>query len=239
LTSRVVQLKTPLSGEYSVFRRVSITATVIIALGVVGPASADLVVYSDPAQFAAASTNMTGIDFENLAPSGRFSYYGDPGTLAIGGVTFTTNSPLFVQNNNAYGTGAFLSAQQSDPEIVNIVLPSGITAVGSDYFSAYSTTVTLSSGQSFVIPGGTYPDLGFFGFTTDTAVSSIQLTVAGNGIDLDNFTFGQAVPEPTTIALLTTGMLVVAGGPLLRRRRREERRQAKRTKASRFANHCQ
>jgi hypothetical protein len=210
-------------------RQFSLIASIAIILGGVGSASAGLVTYTDPAQFAAVSAHTTVIGFENLAPPGGFSYYGDPGTLSLSGVTFTTNSPLFVQNTNAYGTGAFLSAQQTNPEIVTIALPSGITAVGSDYFTAYATTVTLSTGESFVIPGGTYPNLGFFAFTTDTAISSLRLAVAGDGIDLDNFTFGQAVPEPGALTLLATGMLVVAGGPLRRRRRREERGRAGRT----------
>lgn len=193
-------------------------AAVAIILGGVRPASAGLVTYTDRAQFTTASANTTVITFENLAPPGSFSYYGNPGSLNLSGVTFTTNSPLFVQNNNAYGTGAYLSAQQTNPEIVTIALPSGITAVGSDYFSAYDTTVTLSTGQSFAIPGGTYPNIMFFGFTTDAAISSIQLAVAGDGIDLDNFTFGQAVPEPAALTLMVTGMLAVAAGPLRRRR---------------------
>jgi hypothetical protein len=78
--------------------------------------------FTDRASFNAATMNRTVIDFEGLAPSGGFTYYGSPGFLVLSGVTFESNGPLFVQNA---GTGPIppgfccqgsrLSFQQATP----------------------------------------------------------------------------------------------------------------------------
>ena len=44
-------------------------------------AQASIVSYSDRAAFTAASTSLTNIDFEGIAPTGGYSDYSDPSGL--------------------------------------------------------------------------------------------------------------------------------------------------------------
>ncbi len=200
------------------FKRLATNFIIVGGLfhGLLAPstASAAFAIYTDRASFNAASTNLSTLTFEGLAPAGSFTYYGNPGSLTLNRVTFQTNGALFVQNLNYYGTGAFLSAQQAPqgPDILTVLLPSGINAIGTDFLSTTPVTVTLSTGQSYTLPGRPFPNIGFTGFTTDVAISSLRFSEA-SGIDLDNFSFGQSasVPEPSSVAMLLLGVVGVLG----------------------------
>ena len=175
-------------------------------------ACADFVTYTDRSSFEAMSIGLSTIDFEGIVDPGSFAYFGDPGSLAIGGVNFQTNGALFVQNNNLYGTGAFLSPQQppaNSLDITDITLPAGVTALGFNFSAGYPITLSLSGGESITLPGD-FPNLDFIGITTDTPITSIELSVQG-GVDLDNFSFGQAVPEPSSVLMLGLGSLGLIG----------------------------
>jgi hypothetical protein len=60
-----------------------------------------------------------------------------------------------------------------------------------------------------------YPDFGFAGFSSDQAITSISLDSTGS--DYKNLTFGQAVPEPSSVVMLGAGALGFIGYILRRR----------------------
>ena len=82
----------------------------------------DVTLHVDEASFLAAAGETQLIDFEGTVAPDNFLFLGDPGEFSAAGVVITNNSPMFLQNNNLYGTGAFLSPQQAAPQIVEIVL---------------------------------------------------------------------------------------------------------------------
>lgn len=197
------------------------------------PARADTIVFTTRSAFVAATSSLTTIDFEGIAPTNSVANFSSP--LTIAGATFSGSasgsvsvvdsgffSPLFQFNSGASLSGfAF----------VDVTLPAGTTAIGTDLMSTNPSglpfQVTLSNGETFLVNTPTAPARGFFGITSDVAITSIRFVTVpapgqSAGIPLvDNFSFGQAapasVPEPATMVLLGTGL----AGIVVRARRRK------------------
>jgi hypothetical protein len=219
------------------------------ALAVVQPswseAEAGFTVYTSASDYAAASTGNTTVNFNGLAPSGGFTPEPVPPGLTVGGVNFTidqstSNGLLFVINQLGphYGPAPVVSSQGSTSGVDNLVvtLPGASTAFAFDgnsfinssgSFGANPLTVTLSNGDSFTFthpPDGTY---GFIGVTDTTAFTSITITDSTNGgggtMNLADVSFGAAVPEPSSLALLAIGVAGVVGLRMRRDRRKSDR----------------
>jgi hypothetical protein len=113
---------------------------------------------------------------------------------------------------------------------INIVLPANVTSLSLDLWTASSPGMTYS----ITVDGNTYnvTTVGgntetFWGITSDTPITSIQLDVPGattsSGTEalLDNFSFGtsdlSAAPEAGTYLLIGSGLI---GLVILRKRLR-------------------
>jgi len=159
-----------------------LTLAVLTILGGRVASAATITPFTDHTAFNAATMNRTLIDFEGLAPSGSFTFYGNPGSLMLSGVTFQSNGLLFVQNSSGgpLGVGSRLTFQQATPtNILTVTLPANVSAVGFDFIAGDPVTVTLSSGQSsqsFNIGTSPFPNFSFAGFTADGPISAIQVT---------------------------------------------------------------
>lgn len=213
----------------------SVMSLVFLALGT--PARAGLIVFDNRAAFNALTIGRTVIDFEGIAPVGGFVSLRTPPGITLSGVNFTidrstSNGNLFVIGDNRYyANTAVLSSQESRlPPIsdnVLITLPEPSTAIAVDFgsFSAGRTvTFDLSTGDTFTRTTGFFPSLEFVGLVSNKPITSLTISkpsVVGvdTVLNLDNFTFGQSVPEPSTFTLLTLGSLGLLG--YARRRRKE------------------
>jgi hypothetical protein len=200
----------------------SILLAVIFLSSIISPClcRADTI-YTDRATWTAASTGITDIDFEGIAPPGSWVWYDGS---AIGGVTFTAvdGSSLFVVDPAFYpplydwGSGAVFSPQWGSPTGVIASLPSGVTSLALDLMTigpaesyGYPVDILLSDGTHCVVSTFDRPNRAFFGVVSSTDITSIQITSEVFPI-LDNFSYGSPVPEPGTLALFGTGLLAVA-----------------------------
>lgn len=201
--------------------------------------------YSDPTSWAAATTaGYQTVTFEGLtAPGTVTNYYSASGVTSDGvefiGYTFAGVSDIQVIDTSisSYyndGTGDAVIQSMNRPNsssplpYINIVLPTNVTAFGMDLWTAspaaLSYTITVA-GNQYTVPTVNQNTETFFGITSDTPISSLQLTLAssayngGSDAFLDNFSFGAsdltAAPEAATYLLIGSGLI---GLVILRKR---------------------
>ena len=211
----------------------SVTGLVFLAFGT--PARGDLILFDNRAAFDAATTGRSVIDFEGIAPDEGFQFLPAPPGITLSGVNFTidratSNGNLFVIGDNFYyTTNSVLSSSESRlapiSDNVLITLPGAFTAIAVDFGSFLAgrpVTFTPSTGDAFTRTTPSFPNLAFVGVVSDAPITSLTISkpsVVGvdTVLNLDNFTFGQAVSEPSTFALASVGVLTALGFWLRRR----------------------
>ena len=211
-----------------------------LALLVTPAYSATITIYNTSNSWQAALSSFQTIDFGGLAPAGGATTYSSGFTdngVVFRGLSGDTNSFGVLDTASSswfnFGTGfaAFIQTNRATTPTpvpyIHIVLPAPVTAVGFNIFSAspnaLSFTVSVPAGQYTVATNAT-PTPAFWGITSDTAFSTVDLTLQGTVATggskgfVDNFAFGAAiadVPESSTSFLIGGGL---AGIGLLRRR---------------------
>ena len=227
----------------------SLSAGIVITLA---PAySTTITTYNNASTWqAATSAGYQTVTFSGLTPANTVTNYYSATGVAASGVDFIgynssgVSDVQVVDTSGAFtwynwGTGDALLQPLSRPNsssplpYVNIVLPANITSLGLDLWAtspqALSYTITVA-GNQYTVPTFTQPTLAFWGITSDTPVSSLQLTLAGTTYNggsnelLDNFSFGAsdltAAPEAGTYLLIGSGLI---GFVLLRKRLTSEK----------------
>ena len=199
--------------------------------------SSTITTYSSLATWqAATSAGYQTVTFTGLAPSGGVTDYYSASGVTVDGVEFIgyssggasdiqvidTSSVSFYND----GTGDALIQTLNRPNsssplpYVNIVLPANITALGLDLWTASSPAMSFSitvAGNTYTVPTLSGNTEAFWGITSTTAVSSLQLTLAGTTFNggtsefIDNFSFGasdlSAAPEAGTYLLIGSGLI--------------------------------
>ena len=206
--------------------------------------SATVTTYNNLSSWQAAVSGVQSINFEGLVQSEPETVLSSPYTndgvqfIGLSGSTIAAFDTSYYTWSN-YGTNDALVAQGSTPAL-QINLPTGTTAFSLNLFnsngsSPSSFTATLFS-TPYTVPTFNAPTPGFFGVTSDTAISSVTFSLASNGgyyAWFDNVNFGTAqvsggdggdgsqTPEAGTFLLIGSGLLALA---ITRRRKTHQSR---------------
>lgn len=219
-------------------RRISfLPLTVLFVAGF--PAHAGIVTYTDLNAWTAATTGITTITFESLAPTNGSKDY-STSTGYINGVQFqgfennatydlqVVDSGLGAPYYN-FGSGASLKGPSYNAPpagftpYIHSILPVNTTAFGVDLMTVSPNALTFQitvAGQIFTINTGTRPNRTFFGITSDSAIAAADFAVigttnlAGTYGMLDNFRYGANAAQ-AQVQTPELGTLLLIGSGLI------------------------
>jgi hypothetical protein len=200
------------------------------------PAAAQVTMYTSQSGYNASSFSIATIAFDGLLSNqNSFVGYGNPGSLSVAGVTFTTSTgtdlyvvgPGYVDGGghsfNFPGDGtATLDPEHGTTSVLTATLPANVSAVGTQiggFYSPAALTITINGTSTFTYtaPAG-HTGLGYLGFVATTGtINSISFSdptpdVSNAAMVFDNFTYGTVnpAPEPSTAVGLALGTLGLA-----------------------------
>jgi hypothetical protein len=180
--------------------------------------------------------NSIGTGGAGTGPLAIPTFYNVPGdSLTLNSITFASSNsgeninsasyydqfPPTIDITNQYLVNGFPPVDSTLPLTLTITLPSEVTAFALDFsalFADTTATFTLSNGFSTSVVANDFsaPNLGtqFLGFLSTTPFNTITLSVPAGDTSwvVEDVTTGtaNAVPEPSTWALLLTGFLGIA-----------------------------
>lgn len=196
----------------------------LILVVAAGAGRADIF-YNNLASWQASAISVTTVNFESsVAPNSvAFIGAGAGASTNVGGITFgvgpSSNGLLFLLGDNIYYPGvAVISSQQSTTPVndLQITLPAPVTALGFTFgdFFGDTATITLSDG-AVAFPTANalavYPSLGFFGVTSSTGITSVDISTPDPVMNVGSFYAGTATPEPAYFAEGGLLLAVIAG----------------------------
>jgi hypothetical protein len=163
----------------------------------------------------------SGVSFSNSAPDGGFEI--QQGGSQLGGdfspTRIVLNAPYITEGNLT--TATFATATN----FVSVVLGDYNMDADSLYLKAYDGNNQLLGSDFFANPSSSYDGHTLRFSTTSPLIAKVEFYGVGvnnNSVYWDNFSFGNtpaAVPEPSTLLLLGSGLTGLAFGA--RRRRRD------------------
>jgi hypothetical protein len=220
------------------FRSSIVSLLAGITLAFVPAYSTTITTYSSSTAWqAATSAGYQTLTFAGYTTSNTATdYYSATGVTDAGvefiGYSSTGSSDIQVIDTSGeftwynWGTGQALIQSLSRPNsssplpYIDIVLPANVTSLGMDLFTAnnqaMSYTITVA-GNQYTVPTFAQPTLAFWGITSSTPITSLQLTLAGTTYNesaealLADFVFGDsdmsAAPEAGTYLLIGSGLI--------------------------------
>lgn len=220
-----------------------LSSILILALFIAPVYSGTVTTFTNANSWQAALAGFQTLDFEGLAPAGGTTNYGSG--LMDNNVQFlglnqgafvlivldTTMSPFF-----NYGTGEALALKTDRSNsglpvpYIHVVLPSPVTAAGFNLFSASPAALTFTvnvGGNPYNVPTFSTPTPAYFGITSDTPFSTLDVIAQGTVFNggtttfVDNFSVGSelsssSVPEPASCLFIGAGLAAIG---LIRRKR--------------------
>ena len=192
--------------------------------------SATITTYSSSTSWLAATTGDQEDSLSSLAPAGSYTMY--PGGFSQAGVEYIglsgsifvadTTSGAFSWANFGTGEAGFITGTNT----IAITIPTPVTAFAINLWSSpFGQTYTVStlSTPFSVGPTSTSAPPTFFGITSDTAFTTVDVTAqAGTTYAIfDNVQWGTTeTPEAGTFLLIGTGLM---GFAVFRRKMRQPR----------------
>src|SRR5258708_1031371 len=197
------------------YRFLIVLSIVALALTVAPACATTIQTYTDLASWQAATSPLLLMDFEN-------------GSLGNASVQFSgVSGSLFVQDTTAaswmnFGTGkaaAIIMQSLSPIPYIHIVLNTPVTAFALNAFTAnpnaVSFTITYNGTSSYTVPTPASTTPAFFGLTSDTLITSIDLKLQGPPQGtyefVDNFRTRTAMAQDTQAPEAATFLLIGSG----------------------------